>query len=91
MHIQASNLLSKEKYARKRIHNGCVVQTENSVTRDNCSASLGKSRDADHDGIFNPHLTAIRDSSILCFSVLFNAVKTDCTIWGKFLLFNLAR
>ena len=46
-------LLKKEEYSRKRIHYGCSVRIENSVTRDNCSASLGKPRDAD------PHLTTI--------------------------------
>ena len=39
--------LSKEEYARKRIHNGCLVQIESPVTQDNCSASLGKPRDAE--------------------------------------------
>ena len=39
--------LSKEEYARKRIHNGCSVRIENSITRDNCSASHGKPRDAE--------------------------------------------
>ena len=39
--------LSKEEYARKRICNGGSVRIENSVTRDNCSASLGKPRDAE--------------------------------------------
>ena len=39
--------LSKEEYARKRIHNGSLVQTESPVTQDNCSASLGKPRDAE--------------------------------------------
>ena len=39
--------LSKEEYAKKRTHNGCLVQIENSVTQDNCSASLGKPRDAE--------------------------------------------
>ena len=40
--------LSKEEYARKRIHNhGCLVQSESPVTQDNCSASLGKPRDAE--------------------------------------------
>ena len=39
--------LSKEEYARKRIHNGCFVQTESPVTQDNCSASLGKPSDAE--------------------------------------------
>ena len=39
--------LSKEEYARKRIHNGCLVQTESPVTQDNCSASLGKPCDAE--------------------------------------------
>ena len=41
-------LLRKEVYARKRIHNGCSVQIEN--------FSLPR------DGIFNPHLTTIKDS-----------------------------
>ena len=31
----------KENYARKRIQNGCLVRIENSITRNNCSASLG--------------------------------------------------
>ena len=39
--------LSKEDYVRKRIHNGCLVQLENPVNQDNCSASLGKPRDAE--------------------------------------------
>ena len=39
--------LSKEEYARKKIHNGYSVQIENSVTRDNFSASLGKPRDTE--------------------------------------------
>ena len=49
--------LSKEEYAKKKINNGCSVRIENSVTRDNCSASLGKHHDAEQlprDGIFNP-------------------------------------
>ena len=36
----------KKQYGRKKIHNGSLVQIENSVTRGNCSASLGKPRDA---------------------------------------------
>ena len=39
--------LSKEEYARKRIHNGCLVQIESPVTQDNCLASLGKPRDTE--------------------------------------------
>ena len=39
--------LSKKEYARKRTHNGCLVQIESSVTQDNGSASLGKPRDAE--------------------------------------------
>ena len=39
--------LSKEEYARKRFHNGCLVQLESPVTQDNCLASLGKPRDAE--------------------------------------------
>ena len=45
--IQAQMQLSKEEYARKRIHNACLVQIESPVTQDNCSASLGKPRDAE--------------------------------------------
>ena len=47
IHIQAWMQLSKEEYVRKRIHNGCLVQTESPITQDNCSASLSKPRDAE--------------------------------------------
>ena len=56
--------LSKEEYARKRIHNGSV-QIENSVTRVTVrhhSASLVKPNSYPRDGIFNQHLTNIKDS-----------------------------
>ena len=43
----------QERHARKRIHNCCLVWSENSVIRDNCSASQGSYPD---DRIFNPHL-----------------------------------
>ena len=46
-HIQAQIQPSNEEHARKRIYNGCSMQIENTVTRDNCSASLGKPRDAE--------------------------------------------
>ena len=39
--------LSKEEYARKRTHKGCLVQIESPVTQDNCSASLGKPGDTE--------------------------------------------
>ena len=39
--------LSKEEYARQRIHKGCLVQSESPAIQDNCSASLGKPRDAE--------------------------------------------
>ena len=39
--------LSKEEYARKRTHNGCLVQIESPATKDNCLASIGKPRDAE--------------------------------------------
>ena len=57
--------MSKEKYARKRTHNGCLVQIESPVTQDNYSASLEKPRDAENyrlERIFNPQLTAIKNS-----------------------------
>ena len=44
---------------QEKICNGCSVRTENSVTRDNCSASFGQPRDTEQfprEGIFNPHL-----------------------------------
>ena len=39
--------LSKEEYARKGTHNGCLVQIKSPVTQDNCSASLRKPRDTE--------------------------------------------
>ena len=62
--------LSKEEYTRKRIYTGCSVRIENYVTQDNCSASLGKPRDAKQLRIFNSHQTTIKDSYILI--LLFN-------------------
>ena len=59
--------LSKEEYARKRIHNGSSVQTENSITRVTIlhhSASLVMPNNYPRDGIFNQHLTTIKDSYI---------------------------
>ena len=47
IHIQAWMQLSKEEYARKRTHNGCLVQTESPATQNKCSASLDKPRDAE--------------------------------------------
>ena len=59
--------LAKEEYARKRIHNGSLVQTENSVTRVTVRhhlASLVKLNSYLRDGIFSQHLTTIKDSYI---------------------------
>ena len=39
--------LSNEEYARKRTHNGCLVQIESPVTQDICLESLGKPHDAE--------------------------------------------
>ena len=50
-------ILSKKEYARKRTHKGCLVQIESPVTQDNCSASLGKPRDAEQ-------LTVVTEFSI---------------------------
>ena len=60
--------LSKEEYARKRIHNGSSVQIENSVTRVTAryhSASLVMPNSYPRDRIFNQHLTTIKDSYIM--------------------------
>ena len=57
--------LSKEEYARKRIHNGSSVQIENSVTRVTVrhhSASLVMPNSYPRDRIFDQHLTTITDS-----------------------------
>ena len=51
-----------------RIFNGCEVWIENSVTQVTAwhhSASLVILNSYPHDGIFNPHLTTIKDSYIL--------------------------
>ena len=56
---------SKEEYAIKRIHNGCEVQIENSVTRVTVrhhEASIVMSNSYPRDGIFNQHLAIIEDS-----------------------------
>ena len=37
----------RKSMQKKRINNGCSVQIENSVTQDNCMASVGKPRDAE--------------------------------------------
>ena len=52
--------LPKEEYARKRIHNGSLVQIENSVTW--VTARLVMPNSDTCDGIFNQHLTTIKDS-----------------------------
>ena len=57
--------LLKEEFARKRIHNGSSVQIENAVTQVTVrhhSASLVKLNSYPGDGIFNQHLTTIKDS-----------------------------
>ena len=48
-------IVERRVYARKTINNGCSVRIENSVTRDNSYP---------RDGIFNQHLTTIKDSYI---------------------------
>ena len=63
--------LSKEDYARKRIHNGSSLQIENSVngvTVRHHSASLVMPNSYPSDGIFNQHLATIKDSYILTCS-----------------------
>ena len=62
--------LSKEEHARKRIHNGSSVQIENSiprVTAPHHSASLVMLNSYPRDGIFNQHLTTIKDPYILAY------------------------
>ena len=57
--------LSREEYARKRIHNGYLVQIQISVTRVTVwhhSARLVMPNSYPRDGIFNQNLTTIKDS-----------------------------
>ena len=52
----------------KKIHNGCLMQIENSVTRVTVrhhSASLVMPNSYPGDGIFNPYLTTVKDFYIL--------------------------
>ena len=52
---------------KKRIHNGCSMRIENSVTRNNISVrhySASRTFTLIRDGIFNQHLTIIKDSYI---------------------------
>ena len=72
--------LSKEEYARKRIHNGSSVQIENSVTRvtvRNHSASLVMPNSYPRDGIFNQYLTTIKDSYIIIKLLIFCAISSS--------------
>ena len=43
----------------------CELRIENSLTRNNCSASLVMLSSCASDGIFNPHLTVIKHSYFL--------------------------
>ena len=64
-HICKSKCNCRRKYARKRIHDGCELLIENSVTRVTVrhhSASLVMPNSYPRDGIFNQHLTTIKDS-----------------------------
>ena len=57
--------LSREEYARKRIHNGYLVQIQISVTRVTVwhhSARLVMPNSYPRDGIFNQNITTIKDS-----------------------------
>ena len=70
--------LSKEEYARKRIHKNCLVQIESPVTHVGVrhhSASLAMLNSYRRDRIFNPQLTAIK---ILIIKNMFN-VRTFVT------------
>ena len=48
--------LSKEEYARKTTHNGCLVQIESPVTQDNGLASLDKPRDNEQLYVRRPYI-----------------------------------
>ena len=71
--------LSKEEYARKRVHNDSSVQIENSVTRVTVQhhlASLVMLNNYPCDGIFNKHLSTIKDSYILNLPVMWDLSQT---------------
>ena len=82
--------LSKEEYARKRIHNGSSLQIENSVTRVTVrhhSASLVMPNSYPRDRIINQHLTTIKDSYLLARGLLYQNVflhsLPKCLPWLK--------
>ena len=59
------NATVEGRVCKKKIHNGYVVQIKNSVTRVTVrhnSASLVMPKSYPRDGIFNQHLTTIKDS-----------------------------
>ena len=65
IHIQAKMQLSKEEYARKRTHNGCLVQLKVPslrITVRHHSASLAMLNSYCRDRIVSPQLTAIKNS-----------------------------
>ena len=82
--------LSNEEYARKRIHNGSSVQIENSVTRVTVwhhLASLVMPNSFPRDGIFNQHLTTIKDSynvALWKFTGTSETIRDQISrFWGK--------
>ena len=88
--------LLKEENARKRIHNGSLVQIENSVTQITVrhhSASLMMPNSYPCDGIFNQHLTTIIDSHILlplCGMIdQYDCNIVDCSVILFVWLFNV--
>ena len=81
--------LSKQEYAIKRIHNGCSVQIENSitwVTVRHHSASLMMLNSYPRDGIFIQHLTSIKDFYNL---VVLQTIYISLCLWtSKFCLWT---
>ena len=72
----------KKKKEWKRIYKGCSVRIENSVTRDNGSASLGKPRDAEQlPSWWNFQYTPHNHSYTL--------IPVDFLQWTVLMLFNV--
>ena len=72
-----------KRYSRKSIYHGCMVWIEKSVTRDHCSASLGKPISDPRDRFFYPHHTPMIDTYFLTYEtevVLFSAVLENSVL-----------
>ena len=70
-----------KRCARKSIFHGCMVWIEKSVTRDHCSESLGKPRDADRQIFLSTRYT--HERYLFDVVVLFHLLAIADKIYGN--------